>query len=327
MYLGNGLIAIVCGLAANFLVETIGAGFVSPFDASSLVLLAGAALIWSTWPENYGDGRDQAGLFQQLRSAMWLIGADRRIALLGAMQGLYEGTMYTFIFLWTPALSPNDEHIPHGLVFASFMVACMAGSALSGILMCHGLRPEKYMQAVFLVASVSLAVPLCVHSYSRSVNGGHVRGGMSLEARTQMVAFCVFEATIGLFWPSLMKMRSQYVPEEKLSTVINCFRMPVNAFVCVILFNISHMNIDTVFAMCSFFLAVCAVLQWRLHRFLASELFLPRTVASKMRPESGAKACQGRAAAGDRVLLGESLHGQPPTHDAFARRPSAATQD
>ena len=55
--------------------------------------------------------------------------------------------MYTFIFLWTPALSPNDEHIPHGLIFAAFMVACMAGSALAGVLMAQGISPEKYMQA------------------------------------------------------------------------------------------------------------------------------------------------------------------------------------
>ena len=71
---------------------------------------------------------------------------DRRILLLGAIQGLFEGSMYTFIFLWTPALSPNDEHIPHGLIFATFMVACMAGSALAGILMAKGMLPEYYMQ-------------------------------------------------------------------------------------------------------------------------------------------------------------------------------------
>ncbi len=43
--------------------------------------------------------------------------------------------MYTFVFLWTPALSPSGEKIPHGLVFSCFMTACMAGSALTSILM------------------------------------------------------------------------------------------------------------------------------------------------------------------------------------------------
>ena len=30
--------------------------------------------------------------------------AEPKIALLGAMQSLFEGSMYTFVFLWTPAL-------------------------------------------------------------------------------------------------------------------------------------------------------------------------------------------------------------------------------
>ena len=48
--------------------------------------------------------------------------ADQKIALLGAMQSLFEGSMYTFVFLWTPALSPEGEHLPHGMIFACFMV-------------------------------------------------------------------------------------------------------------------------------------------------------------------------------------------------------------
>jgi len=42
--------------------------------------------------------------------------------------------MYTFVFLWTPALSPNGEKLPHGMVFSCFMTACMAGSALTSLL-------------------------------------------------------------------------------------------------------------------------------------------------------------------------------------------------
>jgi hypothetical protein len=61
--------------------------------------------------------------------------ADPKIALLGAMQALFEASMYTFVFLWTPALSPKGESIPHGMIFSCFMVASMAGSALAGRLL------------------------------------------------------------------------------------------------------------------------------------------------------------------------------------------------
>ncbi len=45
-------------------------------------------------------------------------------------------------------------------------------------------------------------------------------------------------ALSGLFWPSMMKMRAQHVPEEMRATIINFFRIPLNAFVCVVLYNV-----------------------------------------------------------------------------------------
>lgn len=59
-------------------------------------------------------------------------GPDPCIWLLGLMQSMFEASMYSFVFLWTMALSPNKEAIKHGLIFMNFMTACMLGSYLSG---------------------------------------------------------------------------------------------------------------------------------------------------------------------------------------------------
>lgn len=90
-----------------------------------------------------------------------LYGSDEKIALLGAIQSLFEGSMYTFVFLWTPALSPNDEEIPHGFIFATFMLASMLGSSFASRLMTrNSLKVEVYMQVVFVIASASLLLPI-----------------------------------------------------------------------------------------------------------------------------------------------------------------------
>jgi hypothetical protein len=69
--------------------------------------------------------------------------------------------MYTFVFLWTPALSPNDEEIPHGFIFATFMLASMLGSSIASRLMARSSpRVESYMQIVFIVSSASLLLPI-----------------------------------------------------------------------------------------------------------------------------------------------------------------------
>ena len=72
--------------------------------------------------------------------------------------------MYTFVFLWTPALSPNGEEIPHGFIFATFMLSSMIGSSLASRLMARSsLKVETYMQIVFLVSAATLLSPVVIN--------------------------------------------------------------------------------------------------------------------------------------------------------------------
>ena len=86
--------------------------------------------------------------------------SDEKIALLGAIQSLFEGSMYTFVFLWTPALSPNDEEIPHGFIFATFMLSSMLGSSIASRLLARKLKVEGYMQIVFSISAFTLFLPV-----------------------------------------------------------------------------------------------------------------------------------------------------------------------
>ncbi|KAG6746584.1 hypothetical protein POTOM_048939 [Populus tomentosa] len=261
IFLGNGLVAILSGLFGNFLVDTFQLGPVAPFDAAACFLAIGMAVILSSWTENYGDPSENKDLIAQFRGAAVAIASDEKIALLGAIQSLFEGSMYTFVFLWTPALSPNDEEIPHGFIFATFMLASMLGSSIASRLMARSSpRVESYMQIVFIVSSASLLLPIVTSVSPSKVKGG----GISLSGCLQMLGFCTFEACVGIFWPSIMKMRSQYIPEEARSTIMNFFRIPLNIFVCVVLYNVNAFPITVMFGMCSIFLVVASILQRRL---------------------------------------------------------------
>lgn len=197
--------------------------------------------------------------------------SDEKIALLGAIQSLFEGSMYTFVFLWTPALSPNEEEIPHGFIFATFMLSSMLGSSLASKLMARpNARVETYMQTVFVVSAISLMLPMinvCLYFhdlFSLAHEGRHIyhdsyfwfcfwlsleqfviapstakHGGLSYSGVVQLLGFCTFEGCVGIFWPFIMKMRSQFIPEEARSTIMNFFRIPLNIFVCIVLSNVS----------------------------------------------------------------------------------------
>lgn len=162
---------------------------------------------------------------------------DPCIALLGAIQAMFEAAMYSFVFLWTMSMSPNKEAIKHGLIFVNFMTASMLGSFLAGVLMKRA-RPEAFMKGVFAVATVALLVPavLALDTTKRPELKGKP---ITRSGQVQLLAFCVFEACVGVFWPTMMKLRADYVPEELRATIINIFRVPLNLFVCVVLGNVS----------------------------------------------------------------------------------------
>jgi len=273
VFLGNGLIAILAGLLANFLVDDMAFGPVAPFDASAVVLLIGGIVIHLTWTENYGDASDSQSLAQSFQKATQAIVSDKKVALLGCMQAMFEGSMYTFVFLWTPALSPNGEDIPHGFIFATFMLACMGGSSIAAKLMAKSNpAPEKYMQYVFVASSFALLVP--VWFAGKPVVDGEATGGITFDGKVQLLGFLVFEICVGIFWPSLMSMRSKYVPEDCRATIMNIFRLPLNLFVCIVLYNVSSFPIANMFAMCSAFLLVAALCQYKLHELAVSTGFV-----------------------------------------------------
>ncbi|KAJ4811951.1 Molybdate-anion transporter [Rhynchospora pubera] len=263
IFLGNGLVAIISGLFANLLADNLGFGPVAPFDAAACFLAIGMAIILSSWSENYGDPSENKDLISQFKVAATVIASDEKIALLGAIQSLFEGSMYTFVFLWTPALSPNEEDIPHGFIFATFMLSSMLGSSVASRLMARPtLKVEFYMQIVFAISAFTLLLPVIANFFL--VTSGEKGGSMSFGGCIQLMGFCTFEACVGLFWPSIMKMRSQYIPEEARSTIMNFFRVPLNIFVCVVLYNVNAFPITVMFGMCSIFLFMAAILQRRL---------------------------------------------------------------
>ncbi|CAL8463153.1 g2687 [Coccomyxa elongata] len=274
VFVGNGVMAIISGLVAHTLVEGMALGPVAPFDGAHAVLLLGGVVILATWSENFGEeeGKEvRSSFLGQIWAALRAIRKDPKIALLGAMQSLFEASMYTFVFLWTPALSPNGEHLEHGMIFTCFMMACMAGSTIAGRLLVDPRRNQisHYMKTVYGCAALTLLVPVFFHWSAPREDEDNFKtwasSGLPWQAKIQLLAFCAFEVLVGVFWPSMMKLRSQYVPEDLRATILNLFRIPLNLFVCLVLYNVANVPLSVMFGMCSLFLLTAFYCQ---HQFL-----------------------------------------------------------
>ena len=253
-FLGNSLVAITTGVAAQYAADMF--GFVAPFDMALVCLLVMNALIAYSWTENYGD--QSAHIKKSFVDAWTALKSDRKILCLGMVQSLFEGSMYTFVLEWTPALTAaaknagdgDESHrgvIPHGYIFAAFMVAIMIGST-SFKLLEKVAKPESFLRVVLAVAAGCLYTPVLFGN----------------SAVVVFSAFIVFEVCVGIFWPTMGVMRGTYVPEATRATLMNFFRVPLNIIVVGVL--IMDLPMTTIFQACALFLAAATLLQHWLYR-------------------------------------------------------------
>lgn len=240
----NGVIAIVSGIVASSVRDVFGP--VAPFDVSLVCLVLGTGIILSTWRENTGNA--SIDLQHTLQNAFDRLRHDRKIALLGMIQSFFEGSMYVFVFMWTPALeSTSVTPIYHGWIFASFMICTLIGSGIFQYCIEQGYRVEKIALQMFVCSAVSLLLPAFTSIHS-----------------VRLLSFCAFEVCVGMFWPCLGCMRSKYVPEDVRATTMNFFRIPLNLIVCLVLGKIGEMSEMSVFGVCTCCLLIAIVCQYQL---------------------------------------------------------------
>ena len=234
----NGIVAILSGFVAQYAVDIVGHP-VAPFDVSALCLVIGAVVIYYSWSENYGETK--LNILDQMSGAIKTVSNDKRIMYVGLQQALFEGAMYTFVFLWTPALEHDGAEIPHGIIFACFMLACSLGGTMFGFGVSH-IQLQRLMRYLYIGAALLMSTPM--------VTG---------ESLPIFAAFVVFEIIVGMFWPGIGTLRSKYIPEECRATVINLFRVPLNIIVCVVLYTQGTMTVGKVFGACTLF-HICATI-------------------------------------------------------------------
>ena len=120
---------------------------------------------------------------------------------------------YAFVSVWVPALGAlYGEGLPHGLIFAMFMLCITAGGSLFSASQ-FGLGVPAVASLVLCAAFGAMLLPLV----SPSPSFGRV-----------LAAFCLFEATIGAFNPAFGVLRAEAIPPGIQSTVMNLYRLPLN---------------------------------------------------------------------------------------------------
>ncbi|EFA75523.1 hypothetical protein PPL_11027 [Heterostelium album PN500] len=256
----NGIVAIFAGLWSSFAADRW--GFVSPFMWALGLLVICTVLIITSWNENYGNS--SVSLEHTFRSSFQYLMNDRSIIKLGFIQSLFEASMYTFVFMWTPTLQESGSQVgelPFGLIFATFMVCIMIGSSIFNMISKQAsMTTERLACWIFGCAIGCMSIPYLFPTQSLLI----------------YISFLVFEICCGLYFPTIGTLRSKYIPESARTSIMNYFRVPLNFMVVVVLSNISSISTTNIFLVCTLWLSIALVLQ---------NSFVPRS-SSNILPKS-----------------------------------------
>jgi len=247
------IVAIASGLIGQLVADTwtfapisegsviYSGGYCCPFDCAILCLIVGMGLITATWEENYGggdDGSDKSSLTDNLKNAGALLITDKKILLLGVIVASFEGSMFAFVFNWTPVLASKEIPPPHGVIFAMFMMACMCGASVS-TMVGGSTKPPQRLLVAFGAAAIAFGIASNVDP----------EGSGTMSLMMSFGAFLTFEFCVGLYFPSIGVLKSDVVPEAVRGTMYNMYRIPLNAIVVCLL--LGHLSFGMCFRMCA----------------------------------------------------------------------------
>jgi len=257
MFQSMYLVAITSGLVAQAVADTFAfhpisegssfflGGYTCPFDLAIIALIIGMILMSLFWNENYGsnESSDSGGMIDNLSAAVKLFQTDPNMVLLAVIVSCFEGSMFAFVFNWTPALASKEVPPPFGLIFAIFMMACMCGASVH-TMVGNSVKPSMRLIVTFAIGIASFGI------ISRAA-------GDQNFLRTCFMAFLVFEFCCGLYFPSIGVLKSEIVPENVRTTMYNIYRIPLNAVVVVLL--LSNISMITCFMSCGVLLTFALV--------------------------------------------------------------------
>ncbi|ORY00805.1 DUF791-domain-containing protein [Basidiobolus meristosporus CBS 931.73] len=239
----NGVTAISCGLFADTAVGRFGEA--APFFAAVGCFMLGAVLIVIYWSENYGGTEKFETTKDSLYRGIKHIIHDRKVALVGAIQALFEGAMFSLISLWGPILEAADvsSELPYGIIFSSFMVSMMIGSSVFQFLTNSRWDPKTVGKITFFISGSALI-------------------STKIISTQNWIFFCfnIFEFGCGMYYPMIGTLRSAYIPEESRSTIMNFFTIPWNIYVVFILLASASTSAPTLLTLCSLNLFLAFVL-------------------------------------------------------------------
>lgn len=241
-YAGDAIVAILAGKLAAGAAQARGP--TGPFELSTAFLALGGILTAFLWSENRAQQEENAKS-TTIREALQVISKDPKILLVGATQSLFEAAMYIFVLQWPPAMAGGIKQffgakasatIPFGTIFSCFMACCLLGSTTFGqFTSAWGMPTEQFTCGMLGLATAAMSVAAWTVLKGSSL--------LSSPLAVLTAAFFLFEACVGMYFPSIGTLRSRFVPDSHRSVIMNLFGIPLNVLVVSVFLSIDKLGV------------------------------------------------------------------------------------
>lgn len=278
--------AILSGYIAHYLASYFGP--VGPFEGAVAFTGLAMVLVRSMWTENFGNSNvisPKVTTFKQhMVEAVQTITGDSKISRIGIIQGLTEGTLQTFVFLWSPALLAFSKHAKagtmgldkngepaYGIIFGGFMMCGVIGGLLEPVVrksvaQFTGLSNlsgnDKQGENDINPTTVSCLCALCYMTSALLLLAPcQVTEGSTYAFSICFIAFLIYELMVGLYMPCEAVLRSIYMPNSSMCSIMTMLRVIVNVAVALGVISTNYVSINGAFYALSTMMAMAALLQ------------------------------------------------------------------
>jgi MFS transporter, MFS domain-containing protein family, molybdate-anion transporter len=265
-YAGDSIVAILAGQLAGAAAGQRGPA--GPFELSTCFLFMGGLLTASLWGENRANRSKTEQQRTTIGEAVGVVLHDPKIMLVGAVQSLFEAAMYIFVLQWAPAMASAIEKAfvgstatPYGPIFSCFMACCLMGATLFGQLEKLSVPTETFSLGMLAVATAAMSVA----SWTVRQNA------LAQTLPFLTAAFFCFEACVGMYFPSIGKLRSRFVPDSHRSVIMNLFGIPLNVLVVSVYLSIKRLGVSGALTVSSGALGIATLCMWGLRTMVRRE--------------------------------------------------------
>eukprot|EP00980_Cylindrotheca_fusiformis_P006927 scaffold1443_cov113-Cylindrotheca_fusiformis.AAC.1 len=259
------ILAVLAGRLAGFFADRRGP--TGPFQASPFILgvaMISIVLFWtSSSPSSASDKTSSVKAKPEpeketlLRLFNGTVLKDTNILLGGCIQVFFEAAMNVFVMLWPRTMDAAVKGAfgvstvtPYGAIFSCMMASCLVGGRFFGELS-RIIGFESTMFSIMSCATLSMGYATYLVANDDVISGGEYLWQI-------IVAFLVFEACVGAYFPSIGVLRCTHCPETNLSMIITLFQLPTNAIVATIFFFFQSLGSMRAFLLVSTLLSVGA---------------------------------------------------------------------